>query len=140
MFNLRDINPKDKDFVFDSWLKSWRTQRAAGVIPNNLYYETTRSVIENLVGRGAVIKVACSLSDPTHIYGYICYEVLSNGDWVVHYLYVKDPYIELNVDKGLMSFIKEKPFITFAYKQVKYAVERKFGRSRGWVPEIARRK
>lgn len=140
MYNIRDIEPMDKDFLFDSWLKSWRTQRAAGVIPNNLYYTVTRSVIENLVGRGATIKVACSIHDPSHIYGYICFETMKNGDYVVHYLYVKDPYIKLGVADGLMKYIPTKPFITFAYKQVKDAVAKKFKYPRGWLPEIARRK
>lgn len=134
------MEPTDKDFVFDSWLKSWRTQRVAGVIPNNLYFDTMRATIENLVARGSTITIACDVVDNDRIYGWICWELTPDKIPVVHYLYVKDVYLRYDVDKVLMAEIKDMPFITFAYDQVKRAVDNKFGKSKGWVPAIARRK
>lgn len=137
---IRKMVVGDKDFVFDSWLKSWRGNRYAGVLPNNLYYATYRSTIENLIARGATVEVACDDEKTDRIYGWICREVTPDGFPVIHYLYIKDPYLKFDVDKLLLTNIESAPFYTFKYHQVERAIETKFGRAKGWVPEIARRR
>lgn len=129
----------DISFIFDSWLRSWRKSGWAGVIPNNVYFPLTRSVIEQLVGRGAEFLVACLANNPDHILGWICHE-LSGPDAVVHYLYVKDPYLSLGIGDALVQKIpgKKPGFFTFRYRQVSEACSIE----EGWrhAPEIARRK
>jgi hypothetical protein len=132
----RKARPDDIRFVFDSWLRSWRKSPWAGVIPNNVYFPLTRSVIEQLIARGAEIEVACLAADPECILGWICHEQ-TGPNAVVHYLYVKDPYLGLGIDEALIDRIPgNKPgFYTFRYRQVAAACQ-------GWThaAEIARRK
>jgi GNAT superfamily N-acetyltransferase len=140
----RMMKPNDLNFVFDSWLKSWRSNKYAGVIPNNLYYSTYRSTIEGLVGRGAEVVVAVNSEDEDHILGYVCFETTPDGFSCIHYLYVKDPYLKRGVDAILLEQVKgQKPgFFTFKYSQVTEALFKRWPNLGvwKWAPEIARRK
>lgn len=132
----RGARNDDIRFIFDSWLRSWRKSPWAGIIPNNVYFPLTRSVIEQLVARGAEFKVACLAADPERILGWICYEQVG-PDAVVHYLYVKDPYLNLGIGEALVSQApgRQPGFYTFRYRQVVDACQ-------DWThaAEIARRK
>lgn len=133
---FRKPHQGDFKFVFDSWLRSWRTSPWAGCIPNNVYYPLTRSAIEQLVGRGAEFIVACLAKAPERILGWVCYEQ-AGPEALVHYCYVKDPYLPLGIGEQLVGQVPgTKPgFYTYRYRQVVEACK-------GWrhVPEIARRK
>lgn len=120
--------------VFDSWLKSWRISKFAGVIPNHLYFETQRTLIEDLIARGAVIKVAYPTGREDIILGWACSEV-KEGKCVLHYLYTKDPFIGLGIPDLLLAALPgDKPgFLTHKL----HLKELKEWRH---APEIARRK
>ena len=140
---IRPARKEDINFIFDSWLKSWRKSRYAGVIPNHLYYATYRATIESLVARGAELNVACHAQNEDHILGWSCTEVTSDGFSVLHYCYTKDPFIGLQIDHALLDEMPgQKPgFYTFNYPQVKDALESRFPGTRWqWAPEVARRK
>lgn len=139
-FDIRDSRPSDFKFIWDSWLQSWRRSPWAGVIPNNQYFAVTRSSIEQLVGRGAEFKVACSTEDPAHILAWLCYEVLKTGECVIHYAYTKDAYLQYEPNRALLEASPgTKPgFCTYLYRQVSDLCPK----SEGWrhAPEIARRR
>jgi hypothetical protein len=144
MITTRSIKPDDTNFIFDSWLKSWRGNKASGVVPNHLYYSTYRTTIEVLIGRGATIDVAILPDRPDHILGWMCSEVTPDGFSCLHYLYVKDPYLKRGVDGILLDQLKgQKPgFYTFKYAQVTEALFKRWP-NQGvwkWAPEIGRRK
>jgi len=128
----RPATADELSLVFDSWLNSWRTSRHAGCIPNNLYFSTTRTVIEDLIARGATILV-CDAGKT--LKGWICGEV-KDGRSVVHYLYCKDPYLRSGVEDRLLDALpgKKPGWFTFYLHR--------FGKDRSWThaPEIARRK
>lgn len=131
-YTVRPATADDIPFVFDSWLNSWRTSKWAGVVRNCDYYSTTRSVIEDLIARGAVLLVADA--GPT-LLGWVCAEE-KDGRAVLHYLYTKDAYLRLGVEERLLDAVPGvKPgFFTFYLHR--------FAKSVGWsfAPEIARRK
>lgn len=120
--------------VFDSWLKSWRTSKWAGVIPNNLYFETQRTLIEDLIARGATILIAHPSGRPDIILAWACGEV-KEGKTVLHYLYTKDPFIGLGLPTLLLNALPgDKPgFIT-------HKLSLKETKEWRHTPEIARRK
>jgi GNAT superfamily N-acetyltransferase len=132
---IRAARREDVPLIFDSWMKSWRVNRYAGCIPNNLFYCTTRSNIENLVARGAILKVACLESDEDNILGWVCYERLRDDEFCVHYVYVKDPYLTRGVGQRLAEELPEKGMYSYRCNQVE-----DFFPGYRWVPEIARRK
>lgn len=132
----RPAQTEDIPFILDSWLKSWRVCDAAGTIRNDLYYATQRATIEGLIGRGAEFIVASPTNKPEHILGWVCYE--HNPEFaLVHYLYVKDPYVRLGLQAELVERVPgPRPgAFTHRYRQV-------LETCKGWrhIPEIARRK
>jgi hypothetical protein len=131
---VRDAKREDVPLVFDSWMKSWRVSKYAGVISNNLFFSTTRANIEHLIARGATIKVACLESDPDCILGWVCFEHIDDNH-CVHYVYVKDPYLTKGVGETLAAQLPESGFYSYRCSQM----EDFFPKYR-WVPEIARRK
>lgn len=130
----RDRRPEDLAMVFDSYLKSWRVNKAAGTIPNHLYYETQRTLLEDLIARGSTVCVAYPEGRDDVILGWACAEV-KEGKTVLHYLYTKDPFIGLGIPDLLLAALPgDKPgFLThkLPLKELKE-----------WrhTPEMARRK
>jgi hypothetical protein len=133
---VRDVEPGDTNFVYDSWFRSWRNCKYAGVIPNNLYFKLMGQVVENLVARGARILVATVAN---RLLGFICFEFTGDGKPVVHYIYVKDPYFKFGVGELLRDEafpgLLEPGFITF-----KSPIVLKYFDDFKHAPEIARRK
>lgn len=133
---VRDIEPEDLNFVYDSWFKSWRNCKYAGVYPNHRYYDMMRETVENLVGRGARIRVATASG---RLLGFICTEWTKDKIPVVHYIYVKDPYFKFGVgellrDEAFGDYVGPG-FITF-----KSPIVLKYFDDYKHAPEIARRK
>lgn len=122
----------DARFVYSSWLDSWRKSRYAGCVPNHLYYETTRTAIEDLIGRGATVIVA---ELDGELLGFACGEA-KDGKKVHHYTYVKDPFLRKGVEERLLAALPgdEPGWFTFAQEWLL--------KDRRWkhAPEIARRK
>lgn len=131
---IRANKPEDIAFIFDSYLKSWRLSKFAGTVPNHLYFETQRQLLEGLLGRGAKVSVAYPEGHEDAILGWICYEE-KEGKAVIHYVYIKDSYAGLGVADQLVESVPgAKPgFIT--HKMFLASLK-------DWIhaPEIARRK
>lgn len=133
MVDLRKRKAEDIDFIFDSWLQSWRKNRYAGTIPNNMYYEVQRCLIEDLLARGAMVVVACSPRDIDDIYGWACAECKDNRT-VLHYLHTKAGSPPDTIDRLLSALPGLQPgFITHKLSDKRFAAWRH-------APEIARRK
>lgn len=132
--SVRPYKASDLSFVFDSWLNSWRANKYAGTIPNHLYFETQRALVEGLLQRGAGVHIVSPDDDPNHILGWACFEQKGEAA-VLHYLYVKDPYLKWPVEALLLDSLPgNKPgFITHKIH---------FKSLRAWkhAPEMARRK
>jgi GNAT superfamily N-acetyltransferase len=131
---LRTIKPQDLNFIFDSWMKSWRTSKYAGVTPNHMYYDVQRTLIEGLIARGATLLVAHPLGRDDVILGWACGEE-KDGASVLHYLYVKDPFLGHGISEQLLEGLPgTKPgFITHRLNSKEWKEWRH-------VPEMARRK
>lgn len=128
---IRSFVPDDLRLVFHAWLNDWRTSKYAGCVPNNLYYPTTRTLIEDLIGRGAKILVADS---GRSLLGWVCFEE-KQGKTVLHYVYTKDAFVTAGVHEALIASISsETPgFMTFFNPKLA---------KNGWshCPEMARRR
>lgn len=130
----RAHEPDDMCFVVDTWLNDWRTSKWAGVVRNCDYYTITRTLIEDLIARGAAITVA--QHPKGELLGWICYEH-KDGQAIVHYRYVKDPFLRKGLDEALLGKAIEgvsPGFFTFYNSDL--AKDRKWTHA----PEIARRK
>lgn len=141
---IRPYDPEqDQRFLWDSWSKSFKHSRYAGVVRNIDYHAATVSVIEDLLRRGAVVEVVCARHRPDQILGYVCWEALGK-DRALHYVYVKDPFRQEGLATALLERIRAaapqeaRLYHTFRTEDF----DRRLNRDGAWshAPEIARRK
>jgi hypothetical protein len=131
---IRAARESDHALIFDSYLKSWRINKAAGTVPNHLFYQVQRTLLEDLISRGALLRVAYPEGHEDLILGWACAEE-KEGKTVLHYLYVKDPYLGLGLPELLLNSLPgNKPgFIT-------HKLPLKETKEWRHTPEMARRK
>lgn len=105
--DIREAKDSDMDFIYSSWLKSFRESHYAGVIPMNAYYKVYSPILKGLIfdRPGARILVATNPEedDPRHeLLGWIAREPgkLMN---VLHYVYVKEAFRRHGVAKALFQ-------------------------------------
>ena len=132
---LRDARPTDVAFIKSNWFRTWRRSPWAGVIPNNRFHEVTEEAIEQLIARGARLRVACI---GERLVAFLCSEVTRDGRAVAHAGFAKDPYLAL---RPLERLVEEMPgarpvLVTFRTPQLIHAL------GEDWVhsPEVARRR
>lgn len=98
---VRPAEAADIPFIFNSWLRSFRTGSLCANVANSIYFVEHHKVLEKLLKRSEVL-VACEPSDPTNIYGYLCYEKIQDI-FVLHYAYVKHTFRQLGVANSLLE-------------------------------------
>lgn len=91
----------DVNFIFNSWLESFRRSLFPKNIINEVYYSEHHKVIENLL-KTATTLILCNEADSAEIYGYICAERVQ-GIFVLHYVYIKHTYRKLGLGKLLLN-------------------------------------
>lgn len=101
--NIREITDKDKNFIFSSWLKSYRNAQAVKPVVNTLYYKEQHRVIEELLERSKVL-VLHSPDDENNLIGYVVVEEIQ-GIPVIHWLYVKHTFRGMGLARILLLHI-----------------------------------
>lgn len=122
---VRDYEPfSDEEFVFHSWLKTYRNSPFAEGIRSSLYYPSQHRVIEQIIARSTVL-MAVSKEDGNHIFGYIVFE---KDPPVLHWMYVKYSYRGMGMENLLLersSLPCESFYSHFCYDWVSYTKQRK---------------
>ena len=101
---LRAADEGDVEFIFSSWLKSYRGSLLFSKVQSSIYFPEMHKLIEKLLTNFPVI-VACSSEDPSQIFGWICAGEVQ-GIFCLHYIYVKHTYRKLGVAKLLFNSFK----------------------------------
>lgn len=101
LVELRRIKPKDRAFIFSSWLRSFRDAPFAKNISNTIYFEHHHELIERLLDESEVI-IACDKNDPDTICGFICAQMI-DGIFTIHYIYTKHTYRRLGIGEYLLN-------------------------------------
>ena len=121
----------DEVFIADGWWKSWRSSPWAGTIARNLSFDVTLNTIRQLAIRGADFRVLESPEFETYV-GFICTE----GDDVLHYIFVKDILRERGFSKALLGAVNLPTGYRYTHR-TRLSKWLPRGRHR---PDIARRK
>lgn len=103
---LRFATPEDVDFIFNSWLKSYRNSPHATCISNPIYFSEQHRLIEALLKRSNVV-VATPEDDPLSILGWICAGRV-DGIFALHYVYVKHVFRGLGIADMLIAAVGHK--------------------------------
>lgn len=98
---IRPIAQIDVSFIFSSWLRSFKSAFFARDIHPTTYYGNHHELIAELIATSKTY-VACSASDSTEIYGFICGEHIGTT-FVLHYIYVKHTFRNLGIGRQLLA-------------------------------------
>lgn len=98
---LRNATEADVPFIFNSWLKSYRSSNSVKNVSNPVYFEFHHKAIEKLLQRCSV-QVLCSPDDASQVFGYLVCEQVEQVP-VLHYAYVKYAFRGMGLCKLLMQ-------------------------------------
>lgn len=100
LFDTRKGEPQDVNFIFATWLKSYKHSSAfASRIPDKLFFKGHHAVLERLLPRCEVL-ITTLAGEPNTIIGYAVLEPS-----VIHFVYVKKPFRQMGVASGLLAHI-----------------------------------
>jgi len=105
---IREFNEPDKNFVLNSWLKSYRDSPWAFHLDNDTYFYGHQLLIGKLA-ETSKLYVACSVDDPNEIWGWLCAEKGPPGTVVIHYVNVKQRFRKFGVAKALLQAAGWRP-------------------------------
>ncbi len=98
---IRPIMQLDIPFLMNAWLKSFRGAFFSKDIHPNTYYGNHHGLIGELL-QTCTTYVACSDTDSSEIYGFICGEYESST-FVLHYIYVKHTFRNMGIARNLLA-------------------------------------
>ena len=98
---LRTALAEDVGFIFNSWLKSYRSSDVVKPIMNEVFFAEQHRLIEHLITQHKVI-IACNADNPDQVYGFICAGA-TEGIFTVHYIYVKQAFRRMGIAKMLLD-------------------------------------
>lgn len=134
--DYRVLTTADYKFILSSWAKSFRNSWYSGTGFNKEYHSGMKALIDGLIKRGMVVKVACSKHDPDQLFGFVAYEVSQNGTFVVHYLFVKPDWRKQGIATALMQNIMVPERFLYTHR----TVDSEYFPGGEHVPLLARRK
>jgi hypothetical protein len=100
---LRAPKAEDINFIYSSWLKSYRNSEDANRMTNEVYYGNYKKTIEGILLNSRAI-ITCNPEDIDQVYGYVVYQNYNNIT-ILHYAYTKYTYRKLGVAQELISSI-----------------------------------
>ena len=113
---FRRAEEPDRPFIVDSWLESYRTAHAAGLIAMEDWRSVMGAQFERVLARPRVETfVAHHPGEVDHVadlYGWIAVERGHTLPYVL-YVYVKQPYRRMGIARGLFGAAGVKPDAPF---------------------------
>jgi len=108
---IRDAQVTDRAFISQTWVTSFRSSQDTGPVPVEIYFDTFRKVIADLLARPAVkvlVAVDSELPPPHEIHGYLVFEPGPHRKGTqmlpksaVHFCYVKELHRRQGVARSL---------------------------------------
>lgn len=108
---------QDYNFILANWSKSFRSSPWAGTVRNNHYHSSMKNTIDDLIERGMLLVVLCSLEDSDQLLGFIAYEVSSTVP-VVHYLFIKPDFRGHKLTKKLLNHINASECFIYTHRTI----------------------
>lgn len=99
---------EDKNFILNSWLKSYRRAPWSQYVPNEVYFPEHKAIIESLLADPCTsVKVlVLDDADRNFIVGYsvtaLAPATLGGEVYFVHWVYIKDTFRGLGLTKALL--------------------------------------
>lgn len=113
------IGNRERRFVIDAWLKSFKGAHAAGLIDAYKWYEVMIPQLDLIWSRPGVRTMVAfnpesRPDDAAGLYGFLCAEPDSEPP-MVYYVCVKEAYRRMGIARGLFKAIGVSPTQRFLY-------------------------
>ena len=102
--HYRPMTPNDQNFIYSTWLKSYRQMPANQNMSNDVFFHYHKQIVEKIINKSNVqVTMITDPTDANHIYGYTVIEWCGSVP-IIHYVYTKHTYRRLGL---LSNLIKE---------------------------------
>jgi len=86
---LRKASDSDTNFVFSTWLKSYRQSDWAKNMSNDVFFHHHKQIIQQILDSDHTeLTMIVNIEDENQIFGYVCAEV-GNSKALIHFCYMK---------------------------------------------------
>lgn len=97
-WSIRPAVESDLNFIYSSWLKSYRYGSDIAKVRNSIFYPEYAKVIDYILFKNDIkINMACKENDAGVVFGYCVSE-----PGVVHYVFVKQAFGNFGIARSLM--------------------------------------
>jgi hypothetical protein len=103
----------ERAFVIATWASSYKHSHFAGIISAEDWAPVMHAQLGKLVDRSTT-RVLVAWDPPAFLYGHIVGDT-SSAMPAVHYVYVKDPFREAGIARGLLAALGVDPARPFVY-------------------------
>ena len=101
---IRPAAADDVNFIMSSYLRSLSNQAPYDLLDTN-YFNASGHLLANRIMAVSTIIMACSSTDPSHIYGWIAGDKQKR---TLHWVYVKNVFRHAGIGKMLMEALFEE--------------------------------
>lgn len=99
---FREMEEDDKNFVFSSWLRSYRDSNCGKEQTTDSFFRIHSKVLTKHIPKFNVI-IACDDSNKKSIMGFCCFSRTVANICLVHYVYIKKTYRQVGVAQSLIT-------------------------------------
>lgn len=144
-FSFRQMEPADRNFVVDAWVRSYQFANAAGVIAVDRWFQVMIPEVERIIDReGSRTIVAYKVGERDRLadlQGFITVDTEDSMP-VVHYVFVKEAFRKAGRARGLFAAAGVDPAKPFVYTATTGAVSKIYQNRKipfaKWTPLVAR--
>lgn len=105
---FREAVPGDWSFIYETWLKGFRSSPACLGVLEARYFVGQRSRINRLAARPTFrVLVAVAPEDKAVIFAYLAHELRGN-ECVLHWAYTKSNFRKLGLARALLAQVNPK--------------------------------
>jgi len=101
----RELKESDENFLFSSYLKSFRCSSDNLRMSNDIYYYNFKKLINKLIEKSKVV-ILCDDEDDDLVYGYCIYDSFEEI-LILHYVYIRYTFRKLGLARYLYETLKE---------------------------------
>ena len=106
LYAVRPATDNDKNFILNSWLKSFKGSDFAKGLRNGVYFNNHHALLQALWGR-CEVQVVVNPEDSESIIGYVVSEVRTDladdAVFILHFAYVKHIYRKMGIAKAAVA-------------------------------------
>lgn len=115
LYRAADLAPDadERAFVISSWASSYKHSHYAGLISSEDWAPVMHAQLGKLLDRPTT-RTIVAWDPPAFLYGHIVGDTAAPMP-VVHYVYVKDPFREAGIARGLFAALGVDPGRPFLY-------------------------